>query len=77
MARNFISPYGPRPRRSNFLVIIWMACFVFVVLMTWYISTRHSERARAIGAEFVKGRQPAAAVGGAGGVGAEGGKAIP
>ncbi|KAB5528154.1 hypothetical protein GE09DRAFT_1292853, partial [Coniochaeta sp. 2T2.1] len=59
MARNFISPYGPRPRRSNFLVVVWMACFAFVVLMTWYISTRHGGRARAITAEIVKGRQPA------------------
>ncbi|KAH8903972.1 hypothetical protein BR93DRAFT_930591 [Coniochaeta sp. PMI_546] len=56
MARNFISPYGPRPRHSNLLVAIWMACFVGVIVMTWYISTRHSDKARAITAEFVKGR---------------------
>lgn len=56
MARNFVSPYGPRPRRSNLLVAIWMACFAGVVVMTWYISTRHPDKARTITAEFVKGR---------------------
>jgi hypothetical protein len=59
MARTFISPYGPRPRRSNFLVVLWMACFVGIVLMTYYITTRHRATARAIGAEIVKGRATA------------------
>lgn len=61
MARTFISPYGPRPRRSNLLVVVWMACFVAIVLLTWYISTRNSDRARTIKAEFIKGRVAPAA----------------
>ena len=56
MARTFISPYGPRPRRSHLLVIVWMACFTAVVVMTWYISTRHPDKVSSIKAEFVKGR---------------------
>lgn len=56
MARTFISPYGPRPRRSNLLVIVWMSCFAAIVLLVWYISTRHPDQAKAFKAEFVKGR---------------------
>jgi hypothetical protein len=36
--------------------MLWMACFVGVVFMTWYISTRQTGRVKAIKTEFVKGR---------------------
>jgi hypothetical protein len=33
-----------------------MGCFAAIVVITWYISTRHGDKVRSIKAEFVKGR---------------------
>lgn len=46
MPRQFFSPYGPRPRRSARLVILWMVAFLTILWLTWYISSRHRERAK-------------------------------
>ncbi|KAK7948329.1 hypothetical protein PG997_001121 [Apiospora hydei] len=35
-----ISPYGPRPRRSARLVMVWVALFAFIVLVTYWINAR-------------------------------------
>ncbi|KAK8039120.1 hypothetical protein PG993_007531 [Apiospora rasikravindrae] len=35
-----ISPYGPRPRRSARLVMVWIALFAFIVLVTYWINAR-------------------------------------
>ncbi|KAI0181947.1 hypothetical protein GGR52DRAFT_61954 [Hypoxylon sp. FL1284] len=34
------SPYGPRPRRSARLVLVWMAVLVAVLVTTFYLTTR-------------------------------------
>jgi len=54
MARSLYSPYGPRPRRSGVLVLLWMATFLFILFVTWYITTRHGETAREYAREFAK-----------------------
>jgi len=46
MARgSALSPwgYGPRRRRSPRLVLIWMGIFLFILYMTWWISSRRRE----------------------------------
>lgn len=55
MAPKLYSPYGQRPRRSNQLVVLWVACFVAILVMTWYITTRHKETAKSYTSEFVMG----------------------
>ncbi|KAI1101896.1 hypothetical protein F4804DRAFT_314571 [Jackrogersella minutella] len=34
------SPYGPRPKRSAQLVLIWMAILVVALIITFYLTTR-------------------------------------
>ncbi|OTA65266.1 hypothetical protein K449DRAFT_392385 [Hypoxylon sp. EC38] len=34
------SPYGPRPKRSAQLVLIWMVILVFALVATFYLTTR-------------------------------------
>ncbi|KAI1411690.1 hypothetical protein F5Y13DRAFT_190999 [Hypoxylon sp. FL1857] len=34
------SPYGPRPKRSAQLVLIWMVIMVFALVATFYLTTR-------------------------------------
>ncbi|KAI1765821.1 hypothetical protein GGR53DRAFT_488436 [Hypoxylon sp. FL1150] len=34
------SPYGPRPRRSAQLILIWMAILVVALVATFYLTTR-------------------------------------
>ena len=56
-----ISPYSPRRRRSARLVIIWLATFLLVLWLTWYVSTRHAERAKPYLDELLLGPGAAAA----------------
>ncbi|KAK4241084.1 hypothetical protein C8A03DRAFT_12619 [Achaetomium macrosporum] len=69
----YLSPYSPRKRRSARLVAAWMFTFVFILWMTWYISTRHREKAKPIVEEFLRpvkvGREGEGADADAGGVG--------
>jgi hypothetical protein len=58
MARTLFSPYGPRPKRSAQLVAIWMACFTFILFVTWYLTTRHGESTKAYAKEFLKPSRP-------------------
>ncbi|KAI1139665.1 hypothetical protein F5Y05DRAFT_329528 [Hypoxylon sp. FL0543] len=34
------SPYGPRPKRSAQLVLIWMVILVLALVATFYLTTR-------------------------------------
>lgn len=45
MPRQYFSPYAPRRRRSARLVAVWLATFLFVLWMTWYVTSRQRERA--------------------------------
>lgn len=40
---NIISPYGPRPRRSKQLIVLWMGILLFVLVTTYYLLTRRRE----------------------------------
>ncbi|KAK3901439.1 hypothetical protein C8A05DRAFT_34873 [Staphylotrichum tortipilum] len=53
MAKKYFSPYSPRRRQSPRLVLVWVSTFVFILWMTWYISTRHREQARPYVDEFM------------------------
>jgi hypothetical protein len=59
MARMLYSPYGPRARRSPQVIILYMACFLLILFLTWYLTTRHPETARSYASEFL-GKSPAA-----------------
>ncbi|XXG97705.1 hypothetical protein Hte_004012 [Hypoxylon texense] len=37
---NMYSPYGPRPRRSARLVLLWMAILAVALVATFYLTTR-------------------------------------
>ncbi|KAI1095457.1 hypothetical protein F5B19DRAFT_441684 [Rostrohypoxylon terebratum] len=39
----FPSPYGPRPRRSAQLVIIWMVILVIALIVTFYLTSRERD----------------------------------
>ncbi|KAL2160082.1 hypothetical protein VTH06DRAFT_1737 [Thermothelomyces fergusii] len=53
------SPYAPRRPRSPRLVLIWVSVFLFLLWITWYISTRHKEDAAPYVQEFMHpGRMP-------------------
>lgn len=41
MAPGLWSPYARPPRRSRKLVLLWVGTFLLIVLLTWYMSTRH------------------------------------
>ncbi|KAI1846468.1 hypothetical protein JX265_005008 [Neoarthrinium moseri] len=43
MAFNIASPYGPRARRSQRFVLLWLAAFLLVGFMTYYLATRHRD----------------------------------
>ncbi|KAK4122605.1 hypothetical protein N657DRAFT_681608 [Parathielavia appendiculata] len=59
MPKEYFSPYAPRRPRSPRLVLIWVSTFVFILWMTWYIATRHKERAAPYVEEFMHpGRGP-------------------
>jgi hypothetical protein len=47
------SPYRSRPRKSKRLVIIWVGAFIGILLLTWYISTRHKGTAKTYASEFL------------------------
>ncbi|KAI1256771.1 hypothetical protein MGN70_001897 [Eutypa lata] len=40
------SPYGPRPRRSPRLIKAWIAALAIVVLIMYYMMTRHRDTTR-------------------------------
>lgn len=40
---NIISPYGPRPRRSKQLIVLWMGVLLFVLVTAYYLITRRRE----------------------------------
>ncbi|KAK4140875.1 uncharacterized protein C8A04DRAFT_31535 [Dichotomopilus funicola] len=56
MARKYFSPYAPRRRRSPQVVVIWVSIFVFLLWLTWFITTRHKEEARPYVDEFMHPR---------------------
>ncbi|KAK4101413.1 hypothetical protein N658DRAFT_425687 [Parathielavia hyrcaniae] len=59
MPKKYFSPYAPRKPRSPRLVLVWMSTFVFVLWVTWYITTRQKERAAPYVEEFIhSGRGP-------------------
>ncbi|KAL2185057.1 hypothetical protein L209DRAFT_690972 [Thermothelomyces heterothallicus CBS 203.75] len=59
MPRGYFSPYAPRRRRSPRLVLIWVSVFLFLLWITWYITTRHKEEAAPYVEEFIHpGRMP-------------------
>ncbi|KAI0376150.1 hypothetical protein F5Y04DRAFT_267049 [Hypomontagnella monticulosa] len=37
------SPYGPRPKRSAQLVLIWMAILVIALVVTFYLTSRERD----------------------------------
>lgn len=43
MDRPLFSPYGPRPKRSAQIVLVWMAVFVGVLLLTYYLTRLRRE----------------------------------
>ncbi|KAK8107672.1 uncharacterized protein PG998_009685 [Apiospora kogelbergensis] len=45
MPRIRFSPYGPRPRRSARLVLVWMAVLSFILFVTYYLKTRQQATA--------------------------------
>ncbi|KAH6850997.1 putative nicotinamide riboside protein [Chaetomium sp. MPI-CAGE-AT-0009] len=53
MARTYFSPYAPRRRRSPQVVLVWVSMFVFILWVTWYITTRHKEEASPYVNEFM------------------------
>ena len=52
------SPYGPRPKRSSQLIMLWMACFLVLLLFTWFMATRHRETTKAYTEEFLRPGSP-------------------
>ncbi|KAI1333983.1 hypothetical protein F5Y15DRAFT_403394 [Xylariaceae sp. FL0016] len=38
------SPYGPRPRRSARLILIWVAVLLMLFLLTFYLASRENEQ---------------------------------
>jgi hypothetical protein len=50
---NMYSPYGPRPRHSSRLVILWVGCFFLIVFLTWYLNTRHKDTAAEYASKIV------------------------
>ncbi|KAK5660781.1 hypothetical protein OQA88_12148 [Cercophora sp. LCS_1] len=44
--KTYYSPYGPKPKRSGRLVVLWMMCFLFILFGTWFLTTRHGETTR-------------------------------
>lgn len=55
---NLYSPYGPRPRRSKQLVVVWMSCLLGILFLTWYITSRHRESARTYADLLLKNPDP-------------------
>ncbi|KAL2265377.1 hypothetical protein VTJ83DRAFT_6477 [Remersonia thermophila] len=53
MVRAF-SIYTPRRRRSPRFILLYFGTFAFILLVTWYISTRHAETARPYVQEFLR-----------------------
>jgi hypothetical protein len=53
MARKYFSPYAPRRRRSPQVVLVWVSLFVFILWLTWWITTRHKEEATPYVDEFM------------------------
>ncbi|AEO71346.1 uncharacterized protein THITE_2171570 [Thermothielavioides terrestris NRRL 8126] len=53
MSNKYFSPYAPRRPRSPRLVILWLTTFALVLWLTWYVSTRHRERAAPYVDEFL------------------------
>ncbi|KAI1193175.1 hypothetical protein F5X97DRAFT_50471 [Nemania serpens] len=37
------SPYGPRPRRSARLVLVWTLVLVLILALTFYLTSRDGE----------------------------------
>ncbi|KAK0626099.1 hypothetical protein B0T14DRAFT_509156 [Immersiella caudata] len=61
--KNMYSPYGPRPRHSARLVVLWVACFFFIVFLTWYLNSRHGGKAAEYTSKIV-GVKPEGGLGG-------------
>jgi hypothetical protein len=45
MARQLYSPYGPRGRQSGTLVVAWIAAFFTILVILYYINSRHPDAA--------------------------------
>ncbi len=54
IGNKIVSPYGPRPRRSAQLIVAWVLCFLFILFVTWYITTKHEETARSYTDQFLR-----------------------
>ncbi|CAJ2511118.1 Uu.00g067430.m01.CDS01 [Anthostomella pinea] len=46
-----ISPYGPRPRRSARLIIMWVAVLVIIFILMFYLTSRDSEASNILASE--------------------------
>ncbi|EJT79235.1 hypothetical protein GGTG_04321 [Gaeumannomyces tritici R3-111a-1] len=53
MSGKLYSPYNRR-KPSNTLVIVWCSAFFTLLILTWWISTRHSETARRYADKFAE-----------------------
>ncbi|KAK4184855.1 hypothetical protein QBC35DRAFT_454821 [Podospora australis] len=53
MAKQYFSPYRARGPRSPRLTMIWLACFLFILWATWYISSGRMYAAKPYVDEFV------------------------
>jgi hypothetical protein len=53
MAKKYFSPYSPRRRQSRRVVLVWVSTFVFILWLTWFISTRRREQALPYVDEFM------------------------
>ncbi|KAK4461167.1 hypothetical protein QBC42DRAFT_179120 [Cladorrhinum samala] len=55
MARQYFSPYRPRGPRSARLTLIWLAVFLALLWITYYVSSKAGEKsADAVLEEFVR-----------------------
>ncbi|KAH8840239.1 hypothetical protein MCOR29_011147 [Pyricularia oryzae] len=58
MAGKYYSPYAPRGRTNNTLVMVWVGGFLTLLFMTYWISTRHADKARHYADKFAHPPMP-------------------
>ncbi|EHA48265.1 hypothetical protein MGG_11439 [Pyricularia oryzae 70-15] len=51
-------PYAPRGRTNNTLVMVWVGGFLTLLFMTYWISTRHADKARHYADKFAHPPMP-------------------
>ncbi|KAI6355634.1 hypothetical protein MCOR25_008129 [Pyricularia grisea] len=58
MAGKYYSPYAPRGRTNSTLVVVWIGGFLTLLFLTYWISTRHADKARHYADKFAHPPMP-------------------